>query len=361
MWSSTRHWVRRIVGSFKYRSVTHAEHLPPWMHRQVEEELAVFADSGITPALLDMAAKYYQQDYNSHFVRYRWDTRRLWYKADTRRFADYIAQRFRTITSVFAAVTSGLPDFECVVYLGDGFTGWAQRCPAPVFCFAKHNTLDRTALLLPDPDTLANGSTLSRRVAAGNAAHPWTSKLDLAFWRGATTGGPHTIENYQNHVRFKLVELARAHPEWIDAAFTEFHSCDPAVQEIVNRAGGLAEHVAIADHMRYRYLLIVDGFTAPWPRTFWGLHSNSVLIRQQSEILGWGDAATEPGVHFIPTQPDLRDLIDRLRWARNQTAAARQISRRARDFAAQNLRPEQVLGFVCRYLAAYAALYQKDG
>ena len=355
--SLAKHRARKVLGKVKYRALADQDHLPQWMRQMVGEELAVFTNTGITPHLLDAAEECYKQNYRDYFVRYTVKSGRLTHRGAVAQYSGYIAERFHIMTAVFSSVASGLPDFEWVVYLGDGFTGWSRDCPAPVFGFSKHKRLDRTALLLPDPMTLVEGRALRNQVAAGNAAHPWTSKLDMAFWRGATTGGPHTLENYQSNVRFRLVDLARTQPELIDAAFTEFHSCDQAVQNLVRENGSLAEFVDIASHMRYKYLIVVDGFTSPWPRFFWGLHTNSVLIRQDSDILGWVDSAATPEVHYISVKTDLSDLIDKLNWAKNNDETMKLVSTRAQELAAQDLTQDNILGFVRFYLASYAKLF----
>jgi hypothetical protein len=40
-------------------------------------------------------------------------------------------------------------------------------------------------------------------------------------------------------------------------------------------------------HMKYKYLISLDGNGAPWLRVPWILLSNSVLIKQDSENIQW--------------------------------------------------------------------------
>ncbi len=178
-------------------------------------------------------------------------------------------------------------------------------------------------------------------------------------WRsgGATTGGPNTLENYRHNARFRLVALADTQPDLSNAGFTKFHSCDPPVEDLVREKGWLAKSVPIREYMRYEYLVVADGFTSPWPRFFWGLHSNSVLIRQESNNLAWVDNAAVSGVHYIPVQADLSDLVGQLNWAKHNNAEARLVSQRARKLAAQDLTQGKMLGFIRLYLQSYARLF----
>ena len=89
---------------------------------------------------------------------------------------------------------------------------------------------------------------------------------------------------------------------------------------------------------------------------FWGLHSNSVLCRQESDLVGWFDSATESNVHYIPILADLSDLVEKLNWAMRNDEDVRHMSKRAQKFANQ-LSQEKILGFIKFYLASYARLF----
>ena len=336
--------------------VTGSEELPAWMHAQVRDELAAYQANGITPDLLAQAESCYRAEYHDHFVRYRVVAGGLRHLAQVVAFPPYIAERFATMTAVLEALAPTLPDLDCVVYLGDGFDGWARDCAAPVLAFSKRSDVDKSALLVPDPLTLAGSGGLRREVATGSTAHPWDSKQDKAFWRGATTGGPHTLENYERSVRFRLVELSRRNPSLIDAAFTAFHTCSPEVEALAVARGYMGGYVGIAGHFRYRYQVLVDGFTSPWQRYFWGLYGNSVLLKQSSDLRGWFDAGVEPWVHYVPLAADLADLPDVVAWARDNDQNIWEIMSRARQFATDNLSDGQILGYLRLLLTEYAKL-----
>lgn len=334
--------------------------LPQWMHEQVAAELACFKD-GITPRRLAAAELFYADDYHSHFVRYAVQSGRLRILTSQQHFPAYIAERFRTMTSVFEALAPSLPELDFILYLGDGFDGWSRGSEAPVLTFSKLANVDESGLLIPDPLTLALSRQLRLEVKASCAKHPWESRASVAFWRGTTTGGPFDLSNYTQGVRFRLVERSQARPDLVDAVFTGFHSVTPEVEALVRSKGWLGQYVKIADHFRYRYQVLVDGFTSPWQRYFWGLHGDSVILKQESGLCGWFDAGLEPWIHYVPLASDLSDLEERISWAQAHEDEVRAITERARRFAYTDLTDAVMLGYMRLLLTEYAKLLRPDG
>jgi hypothetical protein len=55
--------------------------------------------------------------------------------------------------------------------------------------------------------------------------HPWQGKLQKLFWRGKDRGHPKGVDVWSDipnrFPRFELAIISNAHPEIIDAKFTE--------------------------------------------------------------------------------------------------------------------------------------------
>ena len=85
----------------------------------------------------------------------------------------------------------------------------------------------------------------------------------------------------------------------------------------------------IAEHFDHRYLLTLDGYDGPssW---YWMLNSNSVVIRQKSDWLMFGDSYFIPWVHYVPMADDGSDLTDVFDWCERNLGACEKISRNAR-------------------------------
>ena len=333
--------------------------LPKWMHEQVAAELAFFRD-GITRARLAKAESFYASEYHDHFVRYAVQSGKLRILTSQQHFPAYIAKRFKTMTAVFEALAPTLPELDFILYLGDGLDGWSRGCTAPILTFSKRANVDESGLLIPDPLTIAQSGQLRHEVEVGCAAYPWESRESVAFWRGTTTGGPFDLGNYAKGVRFRLVEWSQARPDLVDAMFTGFHSITPEVEAMVRSKRRLGQYVKIANHYRFRYQVLVDGFTSPWPRYFWGLHGDSAILKQESLLCGWFDAGVEPWIHYIPLATDLSDLGKRISWARAHDNEVQAITARARRFAYTDLSDAAMLGYMRLLLTEYAKLLRPD-
>lgn len=348
--------VSRLLSRTRGRRAAKPEQLPSWMAKQVDAQLAPFIESGITQAMIDSVESCFEDEYHDHYVRFCVKAGELSWRADVSLFPDYVRERFDVMSDALSVLAPDLADLEFVLYLGDGFTGWSSHCSAPVFAFSRHRHLDKSALLLPDPLTLSTSPTVRRQVRRGNKIHGWDTKREVAFFRGATTGGPFDVENYRAHARFRVVELSREFPDLVDASFTEVQLCDQRVETIIRENAYLGGAAEISEHMRYKYLVVVDGHASPWQRLFWGMFSNSVLFKQESDCIGWFDDAAEPGVHYVALQPDLSDLTETVLWARQHDDEAKAISQRARKFARVSLSDTKVLGYMRLLLNSYARL-----
>lgn len=133
------------------------------------------------------------------------------------------------------------------------------------------------------------------------------------FWRGADTGYSFYVDevwadlpNY--YPRNYLVQLSAENPEIIDAKFTGEKMRDHSRDDL-----GMRDYsgpwVPIGEHMLYRWLLSVDGWTAAWLRPAWIMASNSVLLMQETNKIEWFYYRLEPKVHYYPVANNLSDLL----------------------------------------------------
>ena len=63
-------------------------------------------------------------------------------------------------------------------------------------------------------------------------------------------------------------------------------------------------------HLKYKYLISLDGNGAPWLRVPWILLSNSILIKQDSENIQWFYNGMKRNVHYMPFKSDVSDVIE---------------------------------------------------
>ncbi|MGI4776407.1 MAG: glycosyl transferase family 90, partial [Janthinobacterium lividum] len=161
---------------------------------------------------------------------------------------------------------------------------------SPTFMMSKDlsSNLEHERLLLPDPYILTekNWPKLVKEIIEGSQKYPWHKKDSTKiFWRGTTTGRVYNLENYDKIPRLTLAMLSRSFPELIDAQFTfytNFAENDSGFElfRILTTLLDNSGHLTESEHLKYKYLVSVDGNTCAWARVPWIMLSNSVLLKQ---------------------------------------------------------------------------------
>lgn len=190
--------------------------------------------------------------------------------------------------------------------------------PAPVIAYSRH-VADRAALLIPDAEFLADMHLPSlHQVAAADV--PFASKPGRkVYWRGsahnhARPGGqPPRAELMATAARLPAVRRA------VDAQYTDA-SC----------------RVAIADQLKNRYLLDLDGAVNAWCGLFWKLASRSVVLRFPSPWEEWFYPALRAGKHYILVSGP-EQLPKALQWAEAHPAECEAMARAATELVAEVL------------------------
>ncbi|MBJ7449471.1 MAG: hypothetical protein JHC93_03820 [Parachlamydiales bacterium] len=248
-----------------------------------------------------------------------------------------------------------LPDLDLIISMEDNIDGLPESCPGPLFIFAKLKSEDR-AILLPDPKALSGYETTHKEMQKGQQIYPWDKKEPLVYWRGTTTGGSYDFNNWMSYPRSKLVLLSHEYPLCIDAKFTSVAQCDPNLPKYLKDKGLCAKYAQKIDHLKYKYLIDVDGNTSTYERCYWELLSNCVTFKHESPYIQWYYGAIKPYVHYIPVERDMGDLIQKLNWAKEHDEDCKRIAENATQFVQNQLMPEDVLIYLDEALNAYAKL-----
>ncbi|KAJ7718717.1 hypothetical protein DFH07DRAFT_947248 [Mycena maculata] len=94
---------------------------------------------------------------------------------------------------------------------------------------------------------------------------PWNAKKSQLYWRGKSTGGLILGDKYHNYMRFKLIDIGRAHPDLMDVALTLVDDlvcradlgCDDSALAAEYNITGVA--AARGEVYFYKYVVDVDG------------------------------------------------------------------------------------------------------
>ncbi|XP_024919913.1 protein O-glucosyltransferase 2 isoform X2 [Cynoglossus semilaevis] len=240
-----------------------------------------------------------------------------------------------------------LPDIEFFVNLGD----WPleKRKPTdnihPIFSWCgSNNTRD---IVMPTYDLTESVLETMGRVSLdmmsvqANSWPPWPDKNATAFWRGRDS----------RQERLELVKLSRAHPDMIDAAFTNFFF----FKHDESLYGPLVKHVSFFDFFKYKYQINIDGTVAAY-RLPYLLAGDSVVFKQDSGYYEHFYGELRPWEHYIPVRADLGDLLDKIQWARDHDEEAKKIALTGQQFARSRLTGDGVFCYYYKLFQEYAKL-----
>jgi len=168
------------------------------------------------------------------------------------------------------------------------------------------------------------------------ADRPWGDKQPTLIWRGAPTGPSPGEERRNNQSRFWVSELATRASERsdIDGAYTsmsdqEFGRRGPHLEKFVK------PRLRLPELLEKKFLLSVEGNDVS-SGLKWMMASNSCVLMPPPSVDSWFlESSLEPYVHYVPVNPDLSDVEEKLEWCRTNDSEARDIAQTGRLFASQ--------------------------
>ena len=271
-----------------------------------------------------------------------------------------------------------IPDVDFIIYLREeipmkeALGKQTLGIPAFIMFHDLNSSYEMDKLLFPDAFFMKdnrNGSysKLIKKIEIANMNNPWSNKLNKIFWRGTTTGDfyNYTVKNFDKLPRLTVSVLSKLYPDLIDAAFSyyspqiswEHHGQN--LMEFSQLLFGKASKAKEEDHLRYKYLLSLDGNAATGTRVPWIMFSNSVLVKQESQKIQWFYSALKPYVHYVPINHRLTDIFEQIEWMKNHDQELQKISANAQNFVQNNLRPEHIDSHIIILLNEYVKI-QRD-
>lgn len=331
---------------------------PAWMVEQINQDLAPYRN-GITRSMIDNVLATF--DPRIHLlVRFKVANNKVSYSHNLDTGHPILKERAEAYSQAlqFLSDTIGLPNVDFALTLHD-WSGLPVNDKLPVFAYGR-NDRQCKAILIPDfialdgypPHYLGGctpGSNMWQQV-------PWDSKVQKAFWRGSTTGGQYTKQNWHTFPRTQLALFSLQHPDLLDAKITQVVQAESGVEQILADHQLMGNFASIADQMKYRYLIDVDGNGWTVPRCFWILLSNSLLIKQDSDWIIWYSRGVIPYKHFVPVSRYPEDIFGKIEWAINHDAEAHQIAKQASQFAQNDLSLENTYLYLYKLITEYAKL-----
>ena len=326
-------------------------------------------EAGVTQAQLDKLWNNLEARSQLNMTRFQIINQRLY--ADSFGFFHLY---FHTLLQYFEKLlkTHKIKDVDFIVYARDEIPSLNKleneilNIPAFMMSKDQNSLYEKNKLLLPDAFVMQNQwPILIAKIKQASIINPWDSKFNKIFWRGAATDGAYNTKNFAHLPRLNLVLLAKLYPDLIDAKFTSYPQISndqdgQNAEAILNiLLGENLQRVDETDHLKYKYLISVDGNTCTWRRVPWIMLSSSVLIKQETAKMEWFYSSLKPYIHYIPVNESLTNLFSQLEWMKSHDAESQQISHNASNFVQNNLMPEHIDAHAAIILNEYHKL-QKD-
>lgn len=164
--------------------------------------------------------------------------------------------------------------------------------------------------------------------------HPWSSRDEIAFWRGSPTGAVYTLQNWRDLPRPQLVNLSSHNPAVVDAKFVGCVQCEAGVWEEMQAeigSGDSSGSPGAESLAQHKYLVDIDG--NGWSSRLLGqLALGSAIFKIEPAYHEFFFQLLIPYVHYVPVRRDMSDLVAKIEYAREHDEEMQAIAMAARDF-----------------------------
>jgi hypothetical protein len=173
----------------------------------------------------------------------------------------------------------------------------------------------------------------------GEVETKWSSKKDIAVFRGGSTGCGNTKETNQR------LKLATMRSDDLDVGITtytknlKFNSGSDIGE--VEKVGPLVPKLSWNEQSHFKYIIHVDGNVVAY-RLLKSMLTGSVILRVKSDFIHWCDKYLKPDTHYIEIKSDLSDLKEKVEWCKTHDSECKQIASNGYKFAKKVLKDENI-------------------
>ncbi|XP_075998636.1 protein O-glucosyltransferase 3 [Genypterus blacodes] len=239
-----------------------------------------------------------------------------------------------------------LPDVEFYINVGDWpmETRKPHASPGPVPVLSWCGSTDTTDIVLPTYEVTHSmletmrGVTIDLLSVQGHTGPPWANKTEQAFFRGRDS----------REERLYLVALSKKNPELLDAGITAWFFYRDQEKHV-----GKTALVGFFDFFKCKYQVNVDGTVAAYRFPYLML-GNSLVLKQDSPYYEYFYSHMKAGIHYSPVKRNLSDLIQKIKWAKENDAEAQKIARAGQAMARELLQPSRLYCYYYKVLQMYS-------
>lgn len=185
----------------------------------------------------------------------------------------------------------------------------------------------------------------------------WDNKINVAVFRGSSTGSGVTIKTNQ---RLHIAHLSSNNRidtndnlPFLDAGITKWNMRIKKLMgerklQVINKDKlpfSLVSKLSYGEQSKYKYIIHIDGHTSAF-RLSNELKMNSVILIVKSKWKMWYSDLLKPYVHYVPVKDNLSDIYKQIIWCKNNDDKCKKIVENANMFYNTHLSKTGVLDYM---------------
>ena len=200
----------------------------------------------------------------------------------------------------------------------------------------------------------------SRKVDEDFSNFLWENKIPTAIFRGSSTGTGVTIET---NPRLKITKMSTESPydekgiPYLDAGITSWNVRPRKIKgekylesiDIKKLQLKLTNKMSLIEQSKYKYLVNIDGHVSSF-RLSSELSMGCCILLVESNYKLWFTDFLKPYVHYIPVKKDLSDLIEKIKWCKDNDNKCKEIVENCKKFYQKYLQKEGILDYLQKIL-----------
>lgn len=145
-----------------------------------------------------------------------------------------------------------------------------------------------------------------------------------------------------------MVQLFKENPQLLDAGIAGYFFFQEKEKEL-----GKAKLMGFFDFFKYKYQVNVDGTVAVYRYPYLML-GDSLVLKQDLPYYEHFYVALGPWKHYVPIKRNLSDLLEKVKWAKENDEEAKKITKEGPLTAGDLLQPHRLYCLYYRVLQKYA-------
>jgi len=236
---------------------------------------------------------------------------------------------------------------------------------APVLSMVTNN--EYSDIAIPNCDDWTRVSSIenkffprSRKVDEDYSHTLWEDKISTAVFRGSSTGTGVTVET---NPRLKIAQMSNDSPfdengiPYLDAGITSWNVRPRKIKgekylqniDIKKLQIKLTNKLSLIEQSKYKYLVNIDGHVSSF-RLSSELSMGCCILLVESNYKLWFSDFLEPYVHYIPVKKDLSDLMEKIKWCKDNDNKCKEIVENCKKFYKKYLQKEGILDYLQKLL-----------